>query len=478
MQARKIAPGPPWSAAVLGTWLSLFGCSDPPKPAPRPCETDAGSDASREPRPSGDDGHSAARAACSFGPSEKTEDTVAGIVPHDQLPFDHVVVLMLENRGFDHYMSQLGPPWDVATAQTNPDLDGTQVSRLHETHDCAPEDLNHEWEAAHMQYDHGLLDGFVRTNAASRPTEPRGRGTMNYYDEQDLPVAYWLARKFASSDRYFSSTLGPTWPNRYFFFGATAAGVTTTPGASNIRQLTLPPYDQPTLFDQLGPDAVVYSPNTLNLLGLTLHSHTQLILKNPSIPVRTLDDFESDTARNTLPKFAFIEPLFAADGNTGIPTEDHAPANVRAGQALVAKIVGDIARNRETWMKTVLFVVYDENGGFYDHVPPPPACVPDGLLPPTHAYDRYGFRVPLFIVSAWARGPEPGAPAYVSHQIADHTSITRFIQYRFGLGALTKRDANAWPLLDAFDFTSAHFPDPPTDIPTVDIDGGVSCNDR
>ena len=101
---------------------------------------------------------------------------------------------------------------------------------------------------------------------------------------------------------------------------------------------------------------------------------------------------------------------------------------------------------------------WDEHGGYYDHVPPPRACEPDNLRPTSHAFDRLGFRVPLLIVSPYAK------PHYVSHMVADHTSVLRFVEHVFDLGALTKRDANAWPLLDAFDFSAPSTPQFSSDV--------------
>jgi len=125
------------------------------------------------------------------------------------------------------------------------------------------------------------------------------------------------------------------------------------------------------------------------------------------------------------------------------------------------------------WPTAALFLTYDENGGFFDHVAPPPACLPDDIAPmadPTDPnttfpaqFDRYGFRVPLVVVSPYAK------PAYVSHTVYDHTSILRFIETRFDLPALTNRDANADPMLDLFDFSSPRLLDPPG-LPDATID--------
>ena len=153
----------------------------------------------------------------------------------------------------------------------------------------------------------------------------------------------------------------------------------------------------------------------------------------------------------------FIDPDYLEDVNG---EDEHPPGVPRMGQRFVYDVVRVLMENPEVWKRSVLFITYDEGGGFYDHVDPPRACPPDDVPPRWDGFyfdldaqyggtfDRYGFRVPLLVVSPWAKRH------YVSHATADHTSITRFIEARFGLPALTRRDANADPLLDVFDFTS------------------------
>lgn len=183
--------------------------------------TDASTDANQVPAY---DLHASDRAGCLFGPGDMTTETIGPNVPHgDALPFDHVVVLMMENRSFDSYFSAL-PSYgvtdvDVATDQDfnyDPSQSPPQkVYRYHETRYCVA-DTAHQWSDVHLQYDNGRMDGFVATN------NPGGARAMGYYTQADLPFYYWLAKTFAISDRNFSSLLGPTWPNRFFFYGATS----------------------------------------------------------------------------------------------------------------------------------------------------------------------------------------------------------------------------------------------------------------
>ena len=407
------------------------------KEGPSPCVIDAGT----PPEPISDvpgDGLAESRRACLFDKGDKTSKTLGTGTAQTKLapaniPIDHVVVVMLENRSFDHYLSELGPPWDVATSQSNPDRHGFPVLRQHELTFVAERDLNHEWEGTHLAYNGGALDGFVRTNP------PDGRGTMNYFRECDIPLFYWLAREFATSDRYFSSLLGPTWPNRYFFLAGTARGRTTTPSTDILKLgIEVPELGVDSILNQMGTNSRVYS-------GRSPPALTHVMLPGDiDFEFRSIEDFVADARNGALPQFSFVEPKFDFE-------DDHPPADIRNGQAFVRKIIEAIA-DQHTWPRVALFITYDEHGGYFDHVPPPPACEPDEMRPATHAYDRYGFRVPLFVISPYVR---KGA---VSHMVTDHTSITRFLAHRFGLPALTKRDANAWPLLDLFDFTAAPTP--------------------
>lgn len=411
--------------------------------------------------------HDADRRKCSvFGPGNTTVDSVGPDVPHGSaIPFKHVVFLIQENRSFDHYLSELNTVGgmsdvDVATeVNANPSGSGDPiplVHRYHETKPCDPNgmDLNHEWEAVHLQYDDGRLDGFVATN------DPEGQRAMGYYGASDIPYYYWLAETFGVGDRHFSSLLGPTWPNRYFALAGTSAGCTYTP-ASSQQQAWCETYPKRNLFDLLADKHVsfgIYSGSGKpfcvagNCLNPSLAAVMFQNVSNILFATSPIESFLTDAKANRLPQVAFLEPHFDHDS-------EHPPHDIRRGEALVRQIVEAIGSRDDVWQSTVLFVTHDEHGGYYDHVVPPPACEPDDARPATYAFDRLGFRVPLFVVSAYNK------PGYVSHFITDHTSILRFIENLFDLGALTRRDANAWPLLDRFDFGHMAFPSLPTSAP-------------
>ena len=197
-----------------------------------------------------------------------------------------------------------------------------------------------------------------------------------------------------------------------------------------------------------------------------------------------------------LPQVSFVDPAFFEVGVTGFEgTDEHPKNDIQEGQAFVASVVNALIAS-PVWKDSAMFLVYDEAGGFYDHVPPPAACAPDAFLPGncaddpsgactnlgqpsaqdlggiTVGFDRYGFRTPNAVISPWVK------PAYVSHQVYDHTSVLKFLETRFQLPALTSRDANAGDMLDFFDFTQASPPlltPPSLPLPAFDVEKGLQC---
>jgi phospholipase C len=280
---------------------------------------------------------------------------------------------------------------------------------------------------------------------------------MGYYTQQDLPFYYWMAKTFGISDRHFCSLLGPTWPNRFFFYGSTAWGNIKT---EEINPITADTFNNAThITDQMvaaGKTWKIYKDGLVSFAtvwGLTT--------ENLGVP---MSQFAKDVANDTLPNLVIIDPNFTGSGQN----DEHPPSNIQQGQKFTASVYATLTSNPAVWAKTVFIVTYDEHGGYYDHVAPPPACEPDKLPPPAttpyQKYDRLGFRVPLLVASPYAK------KSYVSHFVTDLTSITRFIQNRFDLPSMTVRDSNAWPMLDMFDFQNPPFVTPPTGAPSADPD--------
>ncbi len=401
--------------------------------------------------------------SCTFHAGALPDETLPATAPRgEQIPIEHVIVLMQENRSFDSYFGKLPAAGHadvdgLPAGASNPDADGTPVPAFHQTRYCTA-DTNHEWTGSHQEFDDGKNDGFVTAN------NPDGARAMGYYDETDLPFYYGLAKTFAMGDRYFCSLLGPTYPNRFYLLTATSFG--------HVRNDTPPAgFAQRSIFDVLDEHQIdwrEYYSDVPFTTTLRINKHTNRV---------KVTRFFGDAAMGMLPPVSFVEPAFSA--LAGPEDDEHPPTNIQLGQQFVASVVQALVQS-PNWATAALFLTYDEHGGFYDHVPPPPACVPDDIAPmhdPSDpdttfpaSFDRYGFRVPLIVVSPYAK------PGFVSHQVYDHTSILRFIETRFGLPALTNRDANADPMLDLFDFSTPSLAQPPA-LPqaTIDADRQNQC---
>jgi phospholipase C len=412
------------------------------------------------------------RASCAFGAGTTAGLSLAKDAPlGDEIPIDTVVVLMMENRSFDHIFGELsksgqpdaeGPPEGV----TNPDSNGNPIARFHQTDYCF-RDTNHEWDGSHVEFDDGKNDGFVVANE-----DGAGDGTraMGYYDATDLPWLYAAANAYAISDRHFASVMGPTFPNREYLYAATSYGRTVnsvfTEGENANFMSLLEDYNA----------AHEKSPVTWHIYyegvpgpAIFLDTATKY-LDN----ITRFQSFLDDTAAGMLSNVNILDANIRDEWGGG--DDFHPPGDPQVGEAFLAQIV-DALTHSPQWPHMALFITFDEHGGLYDHVPPPKACAPDSLaptgnngVPAPYDFAQLGFRVPLIVVSPYAR------PHFVSHVVSDHTSILRFIEARFRLPALTARDANADPLYDLFDFKKAALKTPPPlPTPTPDAQKLADC---
>jgi phospholipase C len=391
-----------------------------------------------------------ARAAQALGP---------GALPSPHLPegtpsmpqIEHIVVLMMENHSFDNILGLLphqvrarehvdGLPVDKHGHPTPVNRRGGRAFRsaLAPTPCQVEHHPGQNWNASHISYAGGRNSGFVR---ASGPV------AMWYWDQETLPTTYSLAAKFPVGNRYFGSCLAQTYPNRRFFFTGTASGTIAT----NAKTFSIPAPNG-TIFDRLDQfgvdwkDYYVDLPSPLIVPG---------VADTPERLAKfvTTTDFLNDAKAGSLPSFSFVEPQYSYESQ-----ED--PQDVQVGERFIARIARAVMES-PNWEHTALFITYDEHGGYYDHVPPPAAIPPDDTPPMLNpgdipgGYDRYGFRVPLIVISPWARA------GYASRIVQDHTSILRFIERKWNIGAMTVRDANAADMTDYFDFRRASFRGPP-----------------
>jgi phospholipase C len=366
----------------------------------------------------------------------------------DLLPqIEHIIVLMMENHSYDNYFGVLGRGDGLRLhaakpTESNLDAAGTKVPMFHMANTCQPKDLpSQQWNDMQTQWDNGAMDGFVRS--ASGPT------AMGYWDGKDIPFYYGMAKTFPIADRWFASCFGQTYPNRRYLMAGTSMGTIHTQPEADATTLVPP---NGTIFDSLNRNGIpwmdYYSNNPT--LGLYLPVLAANLKKTANI-----QQFFLDAAAGTLPAFTFLEPQFDLQSE-----ED--PQDITVGESFSAKVV-DAVMHSPTWSKTVLIWIYDEHGGYYDHVPPPAAVAPDDIPPrllpgdKPFGFDRYGFRVPAAIISPYAR------KNYVSHVVHDHTSVLSLVEHKFNLPALTNRDGAADNLLDSLDLTGdPAFLHPPT----------------
>ena len=400
---------------------------------------------------------------CPFGAGSLPVDTLPPGTPHGSaIPIDHILVLMQENHSFENYLGHLHAHRHVS----NPDPTGhagARVFAFHDHHTCVPHDLDleHSWTGSHREWDGGAMDGFTAANVD--PKDPKGRRTMAYYTRKDLPFYYDLARTFAIGDRYFCSVLGPTYPNRAYLFAGTSFGLIENDFPPSSTE-----YSQPTILNVLDAHGVswreYYSDVPMFLFFAYVRDHPTNV-----VPIA---QYFTDARAGTLPQVAFLDAR--GFGTLNQESDEHPPANVQVGEAFTSKVVRALMAS-PSWSRAALFLTYDEHGGYYDGVPPPPACVPDDIPPrlgpgdTPAAFDRYGFRVPVVVVSPYARRHS------VSHVVHDHTAILRFVETRFDLPALTRRDANADPMLEFFDFRHAHVHTRPLAAATVDRERAAEC---
>ncbi len=350
---------------------------------------------------------------------------------------EHIVVLMQENRSFDHYFGTMPGVRGFADKSVNPEIfyqpdpdnPDTYLLPFHvDTTDSSAQALpsnSHSWAAQHDSWANGAMDGFVTSHLEYNGVA--GQYTMAYFERQDVPFHWALADAFTICDGYHCSMLGPTWPNRLFLMTGTVdpGGTKGGPVYSNY----VPPQGfswttYPELLTQGGISWRVYQEqdnygmNVLEYFDQYQNASTTSPLYTNGMRIYEAGQFEHDAVHDRLPTVSWIIP-------TSYQSEhpDFIPA---AGADFIASKVEAIAANPSLWAKTVFVLIYDENDGFFDHVLPPTA--------PSGAADEYitvdgtaapiglGFRVPCTVVSPWTVG------GYVSHTTFDHTSVIRLIE--------------------------------------------------
>ena len=381
------------------------------------------------------------------------------LIPHPSSPnpIQHVIVVMQENRTFDNYFwtypGQVGynPGLCVPLNLSQP---ASRCMRPHlETNSTLASDLPHDWNPSSVSYNGGAMNGFL-TAAGGNPE------AMDYYDNSTLPYLWYYASHYVLADQFFSSAKSSSQPNHWYMIAGAVPMVSLFQSGAQEQQacynnstkkLTMATctyinqaqeiqtmadeltangiswryYDTPTLPDDTLSSAIVGGEAFTYWNPLDAKSSTYT---DPAITENVVEREQlfRDIANGTLPQVSWVIP--------SPEISDHPPANITLGMWWVTDVV-DSVMSSQYWKSTAIIVLWDDYGGFFDTVVPP-------------TVDDYGlsFRVPALIISPYA------VPGLLDHTVYDFESTLRFVEWRFGLPALTARDADANNLLNAFNF--------------------------
>jgi phospholipase C len=355
---------------------------------------------------------------------------------------DHIVVLCMENRSFDHFLGWV------------PGANGRQAGLMYLDDDGHPHTTHHltEWQGCGFNDpDHGYDGGRTQLNGGACDGFRRGDNddfALGYYTRDDLPTTAALVDNFTIFDSWFCGILGPTYPNRFYTHAAATDRIKNDSTTSTL----------PTIWDRLADGGVPATYYFSDLPFLALWG-TKYVRASKQI-----DQFYVDAAAGTLPAYSYLDPFFLGETQGG-SNDDHPHADIRRGQALVGNVVRAIASS-PLWPRTVLLVTYDEWGGFFDHVAPP--RLPDDFVETAEEeHNTAGFRVPTYVVSPFA------SRGRVVHAQFDHSSIPKLVEWRFGLEPLSARDRAAANPASVLDFRAPNRK--PPSIPLVLDPGPHAC---
>jgi phospholipase C len=354
-------------------------------------------------------------------------------------PIEHFVVLMQENHTFDNYFGTYpgadGIPEGTCMPADPFDAANTECVEPFHIGDRASEDLDHSLPTFKLQFNEGKMDGFIY---ALYERNQNGAMAMAYYDDRELPFYWNLADEYVLFDTFFSSDHGGSFANHIFWVAAERGG-------NGVSREGYP--DLVTIFDRLEEKGISWKFYVQNydpyITYRTAHEilgnrSSQVIwvpllniprfLDNPELSSHIVDlsEYYTDLENGTLPAVAYIVPSGASE---------HPPGSVRSGQKFVKALIQSLMRS-SVWESSAFLLVYDDWGGWYDHVSPPQV---DEF--------GYGFRVPAILVSSYARR------GHIDSTVLDFTSVLKFIEENWNLEPVAERDAKANNFLSAFDFT-------------------------
>jgi phospholipase C len=336
---------------------------------------------------------------------------------------DHVVVVMMENRSFDHIMGWLPGADGKQAGLSYTDAAGVSHSTFPLAPDfqgCSYNDPDHSYDGSRVAWDNGACDGWLRAGK-------NDAFSIGYYRQGDLPFLGRAAPAFTACDRYFAPILAPTFPNRFYLH----TGVTDRLDNAFTRNYS------PTIWDRLAAARLRggYYCGNVNFLLLWNQKYNSI--------THDYTRFYADCKTGKLPAFSLVDPNYTLEDTgpeSGIGNDDHPHSDIRAGEYFLSTIYNAVVQS-PAWPRTLLIVTFDEWGGFFEHVPPPVA--PD--VDPR--FTQRGFRIPCLLISPYARRGK------VAHGVYDHTSILKLVEWRWGLKPLSVRDGAANNLAAALDFS-------------------------
>lgn len=419
---------------------------------------------------------------------------------------NHIILFMQENRSFDSYFGQLNVyrakqspplPQDVDTWTSGADKTPTNVSTpsydpntgqagppikaFHMQSACS-ENLTPSWNETHRIWNlfhtgSGVftMDGFAFIEGkfahdeflSGQPnfSDFTGKRAMGFYDDSDLPFYYFMASNFATSDRWFSPAPTRTHPNRFFWLAATSKGFVTAPPQQIVAK---------TIFELMDENHVSWKIYTVD--GHTYFSYFTYFNAHHANVVPIAQYF-TDVKNGTLPQVAYIETGIEINQVSSSGVDEHPKSNIQIGAEFASRLINALM-NSPSWKDSVFIETFDEGGGLYDHVGPISVPSPDGIPPIMPATNQpgdftlTGFRVPLIVISPFSK------KNFVSHTPMDSTAALKFIETRFHMAALTKRDFSMPDMTEFFDFTTdtgpwATPPTPPTQPVNLPCTQGV-----
>ncbi|MDB6053251.1 MAG: phospholipase [Verrucomicrobiales bacterium] len=365
-----------------------------------------------------------------------------------QSGIEHIIVVMMENRSFDHFLGWLpnadGKQSNLSYPDKNNILQPT-YALAPDFQGCGHPSPDHSYAGGRIEYNGGACDGWLKAGQ-------NDLFSIGYYKQADLSFLGAAAPAWTVCDNYFAAIMSETFPNRIYQHAAQTDRLENTFDACSL----------PTIWDRLSDASVSRRYYFSDIPMIALWGAKYLPI------TRKISTFYDDCANDTLPAVSYVDPRFF-DENLGTSGDDHPHADIRNGEEFLNKVYAAVTTS-PAWSKTVLVINYDEWGGFFDHVAPPTAAIPAADAAAGNADGRLGFRVPCLVISPWSRR------GFVAKGLYDHTSILKMIEWRWNLPSLTVRDTNANNLAETLDFSTVNLTAPVFAVPAGPFGG--PCLDK